>query len=169
MAQYYSRLSRMEDRSERPTFSSIFFTRNQLPLLGLIAGVILNRTGIIRPPFFAGIFPFLVSTSAWLYLVPIGYDLDFGEMRKYWSKVTDLIPIKFILVPAALYGLALLAGLEGTKMGTVVILSFTPSAVGAVIAAKLNRLNTHLPMAAYILTTTVYMFVVFPLIIIFSP
>lgn len=149
----------------RPTLWGVLFTRNQMPLLGVVVGILLERAGPARPEFCGTVFPLLVALNAWGFLLPVGYDLDFGQMRRYWTRVADLLPLRFLVIPAALYGLCRLTGLEGTRLGAVVVLSFAPSAIGAVIAAKINRLDVHLPMAAYLLTTGVYLLVVFPLML----
>ena len=45
----------------------------------------------------------------------------------------------------------------------MMVLAITPTAINAVITARLFKLNVDLTIAAFILTTVIYLLVVFPL------
>jgi len=49
-------------------------------------------------------------------------------------------------------------------LNTFVILATTPTAINAVLASKLYQLRTDLAVCSFILTTFLYLVVVFPLL-----
>jgi len=147
------------------SFWSTLVTPKQIPLLGVLLVVILNCSGVKRPDILGDIFPWLVHVSAWLFVLPLGLSLEFSELRRHWVSVLDLTAIKFLITPALIYALARLAGLSGEVLNTLVILSFSPTAVYAVITCKLHGLDIHLPMAAMMLTTAVYLLCALPLLL----
>ncbi len=166
MARYFYETYKGQ-QGDRPSLVSILLHRNQVPILGIIVGLGLNYNSVPRPAFFAAIFPNLVHISAWLFLIPIGFSMDFGEMRRHWHDVLELLGIKFVATPLLVYILARAVGLSGSALSTVAILSCSPTAINAVVTSKLFSLNVHLAMAAFVLTTIVYLSVVFPLILLF--
>jgi len=60
---------------------------------------------------------------------------------------------------------ALAMGLRGDMLATVVILAASPTAIMAVVAGRLTRINLNLALTAFVLTTVVYIVVVFPLLL----
>ena len=140
----------------------IVFNRNQMPLVGMIAGVLLNWLAVPRPAGFLPVFDLMVHFSAWTFLVPVGYSMDFGEVRQYWRDALDITIIKCAITPALT---AVLAGLliqDPVAFRTLILLAAQPTAVNAVIAMKLFGLNLHLSVGAFVLSTAVYLFLIFP-------
>ena len=70
-----------------------------------------------------------------------------------------------VLVFALLAPLAWWVGCRGEIYATLLVLSFTPASVGAVIAARLHRLDEHLPLGAYLFTSLVYLVLIFPILV----
>jgi len=141
------------------------FNRNQIALVGVAGGFLLNFAGVPRPDVFRPLFKALIHGMAWLMLVPVGTALDLREMREHCWHVADLLPIKFLLTPLFVAVLGSLVGLERSALVTVVILACSPTAVNAVVATKLFELNVHVAIAAFVLTTSVYLLAVFPIIL----
>jgi hypothetical protein len=140
----------------------IVFNRNQMPLVGMIAGVLLNWLAVPRPAGFLPVFDLMVHFSAWTFLVPVGYSMDFGEVRQYWRDALDITIIKCAITPALT---AVLAGFliqDPVAFRTLILLAAQPTAVNAVIAMKLFGLNLHLSVGAFVLSTAVYLVLIFP-------
>ena len=140
----------------------IVFNRNQMPLVGMIVGVLLNWLAVPRPQGFLPVFDLMVHFSAWTFLVPVGYSMDFGEVRQYWRDALDITIIKCAITPALT---AVLAGLliqDPVAFRTLILLAAQPTAVNAVIAMKLFGLNLHLSVGAFVLSTAVYLALIFP-------
>jgi len=150
--------------AKAPSLKSILLNRNQIPMLGVLAGLALNVAHVSRPSLLSNAFPYLLHVTLVTMVLPIGASIDVHEAKKYFLAVADLIPIKFMLTPALVYPIALLVGLEGEALWTVVILACSPTAVNAVFTSRLFKLNVHVAMAAFLLTTAVYLAIVLPII-----
>ncbi len=162
LAQYYAPPT---EQTQRPPMWRLFFTRNQVPLLGIALGLVLNGLGPAQPDAVQHLFPWLVQALAWMFLLPVGYAMRFTRMRGYWVDLLELFGIKFLLTPLAAGLLGWAVGLRGDLLATVVILGASPTAVLAVVAGRLTRINIDLALAAFVLTTVAYLLVVFPLIL----
>lgn len=152
-----------EAGGQRMSVLSVVFSRNQLPALGLFVGAWLYYSGVPRPAWAGAIFDPLVHIGAWMSLIPVGYSVDFREMRQYWLGILDLNVIKFIITPALSYAIGMLVLSDPVAINTLLITASTPTAILSVVAVKLHRLNVHITMAAFVLTTAVYLLVVYPL------
>lgn len=162
LAQYFYQKGSSHPRASR-SWKSLFFSRTQLPVLGVLIGLLLNVAGVTRPQGVKALVDVTIRLSAWTSLLPIGYAMDFTAMKGYYRKTMELIGIKFILTPALTLLLGRLVISDATILWTVLILALSPTAINAVIAAKINNINYHLPMASFITTTLVYLLVIFPL------
>jgi len=165
VARYFYEASQTQKQRGGFRLGTLFLNRNQVPVLGIVAGLVLNHLHVARPAALDAVFPFFVHVSIWLYLLPVGAAMDFHEMAGYWRKVVDLLGIKFIVTPILVCLLSFGVGLRGMSLAIMVILSFSPTAINSVMAARINRLNIHLTMTAFVLTTAVYMAVLFPIIL----
>lgn len=162
----YSRESGSEASGGRKWFRAAF-TWKQIPLLGAVAGLVLNLAGVPRPAFLGDLFPWIVHLSAWGFLVPIGYAIDLQAMRRVSHDWWGLFTIKFILTPALAYAGAVLVGLEGVPLYSVVILAFSPTAIQSVVVSRINRLDMNVVMAAFVVTMVFYLLIVAPAILLF--
>jgi len=106
MAQYYKMKSNPAQEQKKISFTSIFFNRNQLPVVGLVIGMLLCLGGVPRPAFLGAVFDPLVHLCAWTSLIPAGYSIQFSRMKQYYGTTLDLLPIKFIVTPVLGYLLA---------------------------------------------------------------
>lgn len=163
LARYYHASHR--NGQEEGSIWSIILHPNQVPMLGVAAGFALNFSAVARPEVMGGVFDALVHVIAWMLLVPVGYSIDFGEMREHWRHVLDILPLKFVITPLLLYALGRAVGLRGEVLATLVIIAASPTAINAVITSKLHNLNVHVSMAAFVLTTGVYLVLVYPVIL----
>ena len=127
-------------------------------------GVALNVSGVVRPYFLEVLVDPLVHLGAWTALVPIGYSIDLYGMRRYYGKILDLLPIKLVLTPLAAYVLAKFVFEEPVLINTIVILAAMPTAINAVVAVQLNKLNVDLATASFVLTTAACLFVALPVL-----
>lgn len=163
LAQYYY-AAHVRGRASRPGWCQVLFNRNQLPVLGLLAGILLNVWQVPRPPAFDTIFNIFVHFSAWTALLPVGYALEIEKIGQYWRSIIDLNVIKFIITPLGTYLLARLVLSDPVVLRSLVIVAATPTAINAVITVQLHHLNIHVAMAAFVLTTALYLLLVYPLL-----
>jgi len=165
MAQYYYEASRTGRRTNI-SLRSLLFNPNQIPILGIGLGLLLNIGHFHRFLVFGNIFNYSIHLRSWLYMLPLGYSINFFKMKKYWNIMFGLSAIKFLVTPVVIYLLGRLVIADHQTLTIIVILSCTPTAINAVVTAKIHKLNVDLTMAAFVSTTAVYMFVIFPLIFI---
>jgi len=80
--------------------------------------------------------------------------------------IFDLIPIKFIVTPLISYLVVCQLIQDPVLRQTVFLLSLMPTAINAVVTARLYGLNIHITAAAFILTTVAFLVAVYPLFIV---
>jgi len=166
LGQYYYQKSR-QGRLVKQSLRDIILHRNQLPVAGMIIGAALHSAGVVRPGVVGALVDPLVHISAWTALLPIGYSIDFTGMRQYYRATLDQLAIKFFLTPVILYFLSSLVIDDHVVLNTVLVLAMAPTAILAVVAVKINCLNIHLAMASFVLTTTIFVGALFPLVLFF--
>jgi hypothetical protein len=169
MAQAYA--ARGGASSEAPTrkwWRSLVDYR-QIPILGIFGGLALNLAGLPRPTWAGALLPWMITVNMWIFLIPLGYSIEPGEVRKVRHDLLGLLGIKFIVSPVLAYGLGILAGLGPVALYTSVILAMSPTAVQSVIVARMCRLDHHLAMSAFILTMLVFLVVIVPLLVLTFP
>jgi predicted permease len=163
LAQYYYQKS-VGGNLSKQSVSTLFMNRTQLPVVGMAIGIILNATEIVRPATLTLMVDPLVHLGAWTALIPIGYAIDTAGMRKYYSKILDLIPIKLILTPVAAYMISSLLITNEIILNTIFILAAMPTAINTVIAVQIHKLNVNIAMAAFVLTTAVFIGIELPVL-----
>ena len=141
----------------------LFLTPNQMPVLGLIAGLALNVCGIERPDVLAAAFQALVHIGAWTALFPVGCLVDFSRALPYIKKTADLIPLRFLLTPLIFFGLCRLLFADSVLIGSVLLIAAAPTAINAVLTARLYKLNVDLTVASFLVTTVIYLLLFYPL------
>jgi len=164
MAQYYKQQSCYGQEKQKLTFASMFLNRNQLPVVGLVIGIILCVSGVPRPAFLGVVFDPLVHVAAWTALIPAGYSINFSGMKEYYGSTFDLIPIKFVVTPVLGYLLAREVFNDQALLGTILILASVPTGINAIVTARLYGLNLHVSGAAFVLTTAVFLVLVYPIL-----
>ena len=78
------------------------FTKKQLSVVGVIIGVLFHVADISRPDAVGTFFRMMVHIRPWIVMVPVGYQMDFGNARLYYRKVLSIIPLRYIVVPGAI-------------------------------------------------------------------
>ena len=146
------------------SFCRLFFSWNQLSLLGMVAGLALHGLGCERPPELAPVFQSLVHIGAWTAMLPVGYLIDFGKAKHYLKYIADLCAIRFLAVPFFIFFTSRLVFTDPVLLNTFLILATTPTAINAVLASRLYQLRTDLAVSSFILTTILYLLVIFPLL-----
>lgn len=165
MAQYYnSLLHEKAQGAGKTTFAALFLNRNQLPVAGVIVGMLLYASNVSRPPILGDLFSILIHVSAWSALLPVGYSIQFTEMQRYYHRTPILAVIKFIITPLGGYLIATQLFSDPVVIGTILIAASTPTGINAVVLARLYNFNVHLAGAAFFLTTALFLIIVYPIL-----
>lgn len=166
LAQYY--YSKEQGAKQcKISVGTLLWNRNQLPVVGLIVGLMLYVLDVPRPEILGELFNPLVHLAAWTALIPVGYVTDFSAIKKYYSSTFDLVPIKFIMTPLFSYIIAKMVFTDSIVINTIVILASTPTAINAVITAKIHNLNIHIATASFVVTTVLFLLVIYPILFFF--
>lgn len=163
LAQYYYS-QEQGDTQSKISLGTLLWNRNQLPVVGLIIGLMLYCFHVPRPEILGEVFNPLVHLAAWTALIPVGYVTEFSAIKKYYASTFDLVPLKFIITPLLSYVIARVVFTDPIMVNTIVILASTPTAINAVIAAKVHNLNVHIATASFVVTTVLFLLVVFPIL-----
>ncbi len=152
-----------DSRRVHLSLRELFLTPNQIPVLGLIGGLALNLSGLERPAVLGAAFQTLVHIGAWTALFPVGCLVEFSRARGYMLKTANLLPLRFIVTPLVFLVLCHLLFDDPTLIGSLLLIAAAPTAINAVLTARLYRLNVDLAIASFLVTTVIYLAVFFPL------
>ena len=163
LAKYYRAKADLTSASAHVKFSrEMFLTWNQLGVVGMIIGLALNFCGVARPEFFGAIFQGMIHVGAWFALLPVGYLMNFKSARAWYRRAASLVPLHFILLPLAVYFPARFFFSEPMVINILLLAAAAPSAINSVLAARINRLNVDFTIAAFLMTTAIFLLILFP-------
>ena len=157
IAKYYSSNSSTERFSDR--IKSL--TRDPFILVAvssIIAGGLLNLSGVHRPGFYKGVISLFVPLGTILLLTSIGLALRFRKVRDYLKECVSVSVIKFFLIPILVTSVAYMLGFGnidgGLPLKVVIILSCMPVAFNALIPPSIYDLDLDLANSCWFVTTT---------------
>ena len=70
----------------------------------------------------------------------------------------------FVIVPVIIYIAAKMLFDNEILLNTLMICAITPTAINAVIASRLYRLNVNLAVASFMMTTAMFLCIIFPIL-----
>ena len=164
LAQYYETRASGHSSGDRVSIWSMLFSKKQLAVVGIMLGGVLQYAGVPRPAELDGVAQIFIHMGAGTGLIPVGYSGDFAKIRHYWLSLFDLSFIKFIAAPLTIYLLSHLVIENRDMLGALLVLAAMPSAINAVVTSRLYHLNVDLDVPAFIVTTLIFLFVVYPLL-----
>lgn len=164
LAQYYETRANGLPGNSKVSLRAVLLSKNQLAVLGIVLGGVLQYAAVPRPPQLDGVSQIFIHMGAWTGLIPVGYSADFSRIKAYCRSMFDLSLIKFAAAPLLIYGLSHLVIDSAVMKNTLLILACSPSAVNAVVTARLYHLNVNIAVAAFIVTTLLFLGIVYPLL-----
>jgi len=154
----HGRTARMEGRG----FLGLLVSWNQLSILGMAAGLLLNIGGFARPPVLSEAFSYIIHVSAWFAMLPVGSLINIHRARHFFYLTADMILLRFLIVPLVTYAAAQLFIRDPIVQNALVIFASVPAAINATLTARLYRLNVDYTIAVFLVTTILYLTVLFP-------
>ncbi len=154
----HGRTARMEGRG----FLGLLVSWNQLSILGMAAGLLLNISGFARPPVLSEAFSYIIHVSAWFAMLPVGSLINIRRARHFFYLTADMILLRFLIVPLVTYAAAQLFIRDPIVQNALVIFASVPAAINATLTARLYRLNVDYTIAVFLVTTILYLTVLFP-------
>ncbi|GAB6052999.1 AEC family transporter [Magnetospira thiophila] len=132
---------------------SIAVSLIQNPLiLAIIAGLILNASGLGLPPFVEPTLEIMARAALPMALLAVGAGLDLPAVRAAGAMVGLASGIKLLLMPLLVWAVGGLLGLEGLSLAICVLWAAMPGAPNAYILAR--ALGGDERMIAGIITAT---------------
>ena len=164
LAQYYRRkhVEAAHEEIEPISFRKMFLTWNQLSLLGIAAGLLLNFYEVQRPEILSDLFQGLVHFGAWAAMLPVGYLINFSHAKYYFGRVWDLSILRFIIMPAIIYFSSRQIFSDKILLDTLFVCSMAPTAINAVLASRLYKLHVDLAVTSFLMTTAMFLLIIFP-------
>lgn len=131
-------------------------------IIGCLAGIALNITGIGLPGWTAEVLARLGATALPLGLLAVGVALSFGTVKQDWRAILHSSLLKFMALPVLMLALSALLGLDALSRQVLLLLSCLPTASSAYILAR--QLGGNAPMMANIISAqSLLAFAVMPL------
>ena len=163
LAQYYHEKHFAENKVEHSaSWREKLFSINQISILGIFLGLLLNANGIARPEFLTATFQGLVHFGAWVSLLPVGFLLNFSHTKYYYNRVWDLAILRFVIVPAFIFFASRIFFDDRILLNTLLICAMAPTAINAVLTSRLYKLNVNLAITSFIMTTAIFLLILFP-------
>jgi predicted permease len=128
------------------------------PMWAAIAAVFLNLANIPMPSVLQGLLELLGRGVVPLMLFSLGLSLQWSSSR--WRLLPSLVPVVIIslfLVPAVVWVVAMMLGLQGEIMAAVVMEAAMPSMVLGIVLCDRFNLDAGLYAAAVTVTTALSM------------
>ena len=166
IAQYYYLLHKSRGRAARLEargFLGLLVSWNQLSILGMAAGILLNAGGIVRPAVLSDAFSYIIHISAWFAMLPVGSLINFRRARHFVYLTLDMIFLRFLIVPLVTFAAARLLISDPIVQNSLVIFASVPAAINATLTARLYHLNVDYTIAVFLVTTVLYLCVIFPI------
>lgn len=151
----------------KPNWRSIIFSWNQIGLISMFIGAIFNLYHIPRPDLFDPIFNSFVHLSAWCGILPVGYLLNFKAAKVYKYITFSLFPVRFLLIPLICYFITNLFTNDPIILSVVTLMGLCPIGVNSIVITQLYQLNVRLAEAAFINSTAMFLFIIYPLFLVF--
>jgi predicted permease len=143
-----------------------------LPVCGILAGSLLNATGLARPAFIGSIIPPLVMLSTSMMLLSVGINMRPAAVGGYLREAAAIASIKHLLMPATMATLGYLLGFHevagGLALRVLVTMASLPVAFNSLIPPSLYGLDTDLANSSWIVSTGLFASVVLPLLYLLS-
>ena len=121
-------------------------------ILGAAAGAAALLAGLHLPEMVSKPLHTLTSMVTPMALILLGFDLQFGSMRRDWKQLLLVTLIKLVLAPLLIVGGAWLLGFRGVPLISIFSLCCVPTAVSSYTMAV--EMDADGPLAGEILAVT---------------
>jgi hypothetical protein len=148
--------------SKQLIISSLINVRN-IPLYTTIFAIFLNKCHVMRPAIDMPVECFLL-TSISIYYFSLGLTYSVTHQISYKKHHLALICVKFIISPLIALFLTCLLPLDTSMQSVVIIESFMPVAILAVVVAIIFDMDTRMASNLFVWNTILFLIFVFPLI-----
>ena len=126
---------------------------------GIGIGLVLNLSGISRPPVYASVNAVFIPLAAFLLLLSIGMAMRFSSAKTYIRPGLVITALKFLIIPCIISGIGFLTGLDkiygGLPLKVALILSSMPVGFIAMVPPTIYDLDIDIANACWLITNGV--------------
>ena len=164
LAEYFHQKATAGSKAKfQPHWRSILISWNQIGLLSMFVGAILNICEVPRPDIFDPIFNASVHLGAWFGILPVGYLLNFKAARLYKYIALAILPVRFIIIPVLAFIIATIFTDDILLISVITLISLCPIGINAIVVTQLYKLNTSIAEATFLISTAVFIFIAYPI------
>lgn len=165
LAAYYHAKAYNKKDSRKMQFhiGALLFNWNQLPVVTMLIGFCLALNDVPVQPICYDIFNSLVHIGAWAGMFPVGYMIKIGKAKYYLRRTIDITIVKFIILPIIAYFVVTNLFTDPVLIGSMVLAFSAPTAINAVLATNIYKLNVDITIASFLSTTVIFLLIIFPL------
>ncbi len=165
LASYYHAKANNKQKSRKMQFhiASLLLNWNQLPVFTMLIGFSFALYNIPVQPVCYDIFNSLVHIGAWAGMFPVGYMIKVGKAKYYLKCTIDIAFVKFIVLPIIAYFIVINLFTDPILIGSMILAFSAPTAINAVLASSIYKLNVDIAIASFLFTTVLFLVVIFPL------
>lgn len=136
--------------------------KRNLPLLAMMAGLVLNLSGVERPALFSNVVRVAVYIGTLISGIAVGLLFNASNILTYRRENLFSILYRSTLYPLFFLGAAKLFGLALLDTFILVLFGLVPSAIYSNLISDLFKLDKNLANSVYIISTTLFIAVVLP-------
>ena len=159
---FYAGIGKNTHRIDLKYIVNFLINIRNMPLFSLFAAIVLRLLNIDRPTI---AFPLnsLLAVSIALYYFTLGINFVTGDLKAFKLEQALLAGIKFILIPMFTFLLIQGLDLNADIRQVILIESFMPVAVYAVVTSILFDLKIRLASSLFIINSILFIIVLLPL------
>ena len=172
----YAKSHSMDD-GEKDSFKIIFKRMFVDPfvlttLLSMLAGILLNLSGLHRPDVFESINSILVPLGSVFILISIGMGMRLSAVKNYIKHGLIMIIIKALIIPVIVVSLSIFLGMGqmagGLPLKVILILSSMPIGFTALVPPSIYDLDLDMANSCWLISNSALLIII-PLLSILVP
>ena len=87
----------------------------------------------------------------------------FDKAKYFLRKTSDIIVVKFVVLPLIAYFVVIYLFNDPILIGSMIIAFSAPTAINAVLACSIYKLNVNIAISSFLSTTIIFLLIIFPL------
>ena len=146
----------------RQMLKNNLFDKRNLPLLAMLAGLVLNVTGVERPAVCSDVVRIAVYVGTIISGLAVGLLFNPSRVLAYKRENLFSLVYRATLYPLFFFGAARLFGLNPLDTFVLVLFGIVPSAIYSNLICDFFKLDKDLANSVYIISTTLFLIGVLP-------
>lgn len=133
-------------------------------LLSMLAGIVLNLSGLNRPDIFESINAIMVPLGSVFMLISIGMGMQLSAVKKYIRHGFIMVMIKTIIIPVFIVSVSYFLSMgninEGLPLKVILILSAMPIGFTALVPPSIYDLDLNMANSCWLISNSALLIIV---------